>query len=201
MHIREAAVDAVVVEAQRFVIEAQEVQRGGVEVVAVGGVLGGFESKLVGAAIGGAAPDPTTGHPRGKRAGIVIAAFAYALRGRLAAKLSGANDEGAIEQAPRLQIRQQRSGSGIENGPPIAVIAHEILMAIPVRSHFLRRGVFRPAIDLHESRAALDEPTREDALAPKGADVFVFEVVELFRGLRLAPQIGGLGSAELQTRG
>ena len=57
MHIREAAGDAVVVEAEFLVVQAEQVQRGGVEVLAVGGILGGFEAEVVGAAIRGAALD------------------------------------------------------------------------------------------------------------------------------------------------
>ncbi len=97
MHIGEAAVDAVVVGAEFFVIEAEQVQGGGVQIVAVGGILGGFEAEVVGAAVGGAALNPATGHPGGEGTGIVIAAFA--LGSGLAAKLAGADHECAIEQA------------------------------------------------------------------------------------------------------
>ena len=80
MHIGEAALDAVVVEAEFFVVEAEQVQRGGVEVVAVGGVFGGLEAEFVGGAVSGAALDAAAGHPGGEGAGVVVAAFARPAR-------------------------------------------------------------------------------------------------------------------------
>ncbi len=97
--ICQAAVDAVVVEAQFLVIQPEQVQRGGVQVVAVGGILGGFEAEVVGAAVGGAAFDAAAREPCGECSGVVVAAFACALRGGLSAKLAGAEDERAVEQA------------------------------------------------------------------------------------------------------
>lgn len=99
MHIRQAALDAVVVVAELFVVEAEQMQRGGVKIVAVGGVFGGFEAEVVGGAVSSASLDATTGHPGGKGSGIVVTAFACALRGGLATKLGGADDECAFQQA------------------------------------------------------------------------------------------------------
>ena len=64
------------------------------------------------------------------------------------------------------------------------MVAHDVLVAVPVRADFLRRGVFRAAEDLHEAHAALDEPAGEQALAAERADVLVIELVELLRGRR-----------------
>jgi len=99
MHIRQPTLNAIVVEAQFFVIKAKQMQRGSVQVIAVGGVLGGFEAQVIGAAIGSAALDATASHPRGEGTRIVVASFACALRGGLAAKLTGANHKRAVEQA------------------------------------------------------------------------------------------------------
>ena len=99
MDIGESAIDTVVIEAEFFMIEAEQVKCRGVEVVAVNGLLGGFEAEVVGAAIGGATLDAAAGHPGRESSGVVVAAFADALRGRLASKLAGADDKCAIEQA------------------------------------------------------------------------------------------------------
>ena len=53
MHVGQPALDAVVVEGQALVVHAKEVERGGVEVVAVGRVLGGLEAQVVSGAIEG----------------------------------------------------------------------------------------------------------------------------------------------------
>ena len=47
MDIREAALDAVVVVAEAFVIEAQQMQHGGVEIIDGGHVLDGFPAEVV----------------------------------------------------------------------------------------------------------------------------------------------------------
>ena len=99
MHIRQAALNAVVIVAKLFVVETEQVQRGGVEVVAVARVFGGFEAEIIRGSVSGAALDATTGHPGGEGSRIVIATFARALCGGLAAKFGGADDERAFQQA------------------------------------------------------------------------------------------------------
>ena len=97
MHIRQPALDAVVVVAELFVIEAKEVERGSVQVVAVGGIFSGFETEIIGGAVSCATCDATASHPGGEGSGVVIATFA--LCGGLATKLGGADHERAFEQA------------------------------------------------------------------------------------------------------
>ena len=46
VHVGQAALDAVVVEGQALVVHGEQVQRGGVKVVAVSGMLGGLEAQL-----------------------------------------------------------------------------------------------------------------------------------------------------------
>ena len=61
--VREAAVGAVVTEGELLVVEAEEVQDGGVDVVALGEVrtVGGLEAPFVALAVGDAAFDPAAG--------------------------------------------------------------------------------------------------------------------------------------------
>ena len=99
MDIGESAINAVVVEAEFFVIETEQMQRGGVKIVAIGRVLCSFEPEVVGATIDGTTFDAAAGHPGGKSSRVVIAAFADTLSGGLTTKLAGADDECAIEQA------------------------------------------------------------------------------------------------------
>ena len=94
----EALLEAVVIEGELLVVNAEQVQRGGVEFVAVGDVFDGFEAKFVGAAVASAALDAAAGHPGGESTSIVVAAFACALRGGLAAEFGGADDERVFQQ-------------------------------------------------------------------------------------------------------
>jgi hypothetical protein len=58
MHVRQAAVDAVVAVGELGVVDAEEVQDGGVEVVAAGGILGGFVGPFVARAVASGKPPP-----------------------------------------------------------------------------------------------------------------------------------------------
>ena len=66
VHVGQAAVDAVVAEGQPGVVDAEQVQDGGVEVVAVGGVLDGLVRPLVAGAVGDAPLDAAAGQPGGE---------------------------------------------------------------------------------------------------------------------------------------
>ena len=94
----EALLEAVVIEGELLVVNAEQMQRGGVKFVAVGDVFDGFETKFVRAAVTSAALDAAAGHPSGKGSGVVVAAFACALRGGLAAEFGGADDERVFQQ-------------------------------------------------------------------------------------------------------
>src|ERR1700694_2704690 len=58
VHVRQAPVDAVVPEGQALVVDTQEVEDSGVQVVAVGLAPGGLVAEFVALAVGAAALDP-----------------------------------------------------------------------------------------------------------------------------------------------
>ena len=63
MHVRQAPLNAVVVEGQLPVIDPQQVQRGGVQVVRVCRIFCGLEPEGVAGAVAGAAPHSAAGKP------------------------------------------------------------------------------------------------------------------------------------------
>lgn len=69
--VGEAVVAAVVAVGEFFVIEAEEVEEGGVEVVDVDFVFDGFVAELVGGTMMHAGFDAAAGHPDGEAFGIV----------------------------------------------------------------------------------------------------------------------------------
>src|SRR5687767_14890924 len=96
--VGEAEVAAGVAVGEFLVVEAEEVENGRVQVVDMDGILGGFETELVGGAVDGAAFDAAAGEPNGKAVGIVIAAFgliaaAAEFDGGGAAEFAGEKDE------------------------------------------------------------------------------------------------------------
>ena len=91
------------------IVQAQQVQNGGVEIVHAYAILNGFESDVVGGAVNSAALSPAAGHPDTEAARAVVAArLAVALGDRQAPEFPAPHDQRGIQQAALLQILQER---------------------------------------------------------------------------------------------
>ena len=119
MHVREAEVAALVAEGEAFVVEAEEIEYCGVEVVGVDSVFSDVEAEVVGLAIDGAGLGAAAGHPHGVGVFVVVAAgggLGAVLIGTLAqggaAKFAAPDHEGFIQQAALLEVAHQR-GHGL----------------------------------------------------------------------------------------
>ena len=103
--VGDSAFDAVLVIDEAFVVQPQQVQGGGVEVIGIGGVPGGFPAQFISGTVADSATDSAAGHPGGEGARIVVAAQGpVALGGGLAPKLGGADHQSLIEQSARFQV-------------------------------------------------------------------------------------------------
>ena len=100
--IGEAVIAAVVREGQPGVVQAEQVEDGGVQVVHVHAVDCGAQADRVGRAVDGAPFDPAAGHPVAEAVRVVIAALA-AFRHRHAAELAAPDHERALEQPARFR--------------------------------------------------------------------------------------------------
>src|SRR5688572_15197665 len=98
MDVGQTTVDAVVAEDEFFVIDAKEVQDGGVDVVAIGRSGGGFVRPFVAFAEAHAAFDAAADEPVGKCEWIMVAAFG-ALSARHAAEFGSPQNNRVIEQS------------------------------------------------------------------------------------------------------
>ena len=72
MHIGQAEVSAAVAIGQAFVIETQQVQDRGVQVVDVDGVLGGHVAELIGVAVGETTFHAAAGEPHREASAVMI---------------------------------------------------------------------------------------------------------------------------------
>lgn len=97
MHVRQPAFGAVVVEAELFVVDTEEVEDGGVEVVDGGDVFDGFVAEFVGGAVAEGGFHARAHEKRGKPAGVVVTAAGAFLKSGHAAEFGGPNDEGVFE--------------------------------------------------------------------------------------------------------
>ena len=73
-------------------VQTEKMKDGGMEVVRCGNVLDGFESELVGAAIGCARLHACSRQPTGKAVRVVVAALSAHLKHRHAPELGSEND-------------------------------------------------------------------------------------------------------------
>ena len=99
--ISEAVVAAAVAVGETFVIDAKEVQDGGVEVVDVHFVFGNGGADVIRGPVGKAAFDAAAGEPGGVAGAVVAAAFG-AVHAGSPAEFGGPDDEGIIEHAAGL---------------------------------------------------------------------------------------------------
>src|SRR3954451_1145022 len=111
--VRQTVVPALEAVGQAFVVEAEQVEDGRLEVVDVDGVVADLVAEVVGAAVGGAGADAAAGHEEGEAVGVVVAAHCLAVGGAAlleggAAEFAAADDQGALEQAAVFQILDQR---------------------------------------------------------------------------------------------
>src|SRR5262249_43065207 len=108
MLVRQTSLDAIVIVRQPFVIDAEQMQDSGVEVVPVGAVLDGLPSNLISCPVSNAMLEAGAGQPHRKAVLIVIATLADDVGSRLrkgrASKLGGKKNQCVIEHATLPQI-------------------------------------------------------------------------------------------------
>ena len=110
--VGQAEVAAGVAVGEFFVVEAEELEHGGVEVVDVDTVLDGLESEFVGGAVDVSAFNAASGEPGGEAVVVVIAAVDFSCVGAGSGKFDGGGasefaatkDEGVFEHATLFEV-------------------------------------------------------------------------------------------------
>src|SRR5262245_7037477 len=97
VHVGQPEIAATVAVCEPFVVEAHEVQDGGVQIVDVRSVFDGRVAEFIGGAVDVAALHPAAGQPHREAEMMMVAASA--LRRRRAAELAAPEDERVVEQA------------------------------------------------------------------------------------------------------
>ena len=95
--VGEAAFEAVVVVGEAFVVEAEEVEDGGVEIVDGSDVFFRFPAECVGGAMGVAALDAGAGEPGGEAFGVMVAPASAFLESRHTAELGAPDDQSILK--------------------------------------------------------------------------------------------------------
>jgi len=136
--VSEAAIDAVLADGELLVIDAHEVEDGGVEVVDGDGVLGGVVAVVVGGAVVVTGPGAATAHPHCEAMGIVIAAVIAAAHLSVeefaaggAAELASAQDESVFQEAAGLEVTEEGCNRFVDRIGIAAVPLFEAGVLVP----------------------------------------------------------------------
>ena len=117
---------------QPFMVEAEQVEHGGVEVVNVDDILHGAEAKLVRGAVGVAAAGAASSEPAGETIMVVIAAIEGGIFGdRCAAEFTAPQDERALEQAALAEVGEECGKRLVPFAGEFAVRAGEAVVVVP----------------------------------------------------------------------
>ena len=199
----EPRVEALELEAELLVVDAHEVQDGGVQVADMAPVYDGFVAEFVGFTISSAAFDSGAGHEVGESFGIVIASIA-ALADRLAAELSAPDDEGFVEQTALLQVGKERGNWLVDLGAMDFQVFLDAIVGVPVL--LLMAAAL---IDLDEPNTSLDQAAGDETLAAKRSrterermlGLWVVQAVQLFGGSGLSSEIKRFRGGCLKLKG
>ena len=178
-------------------VQPQQVQQRRVQIVERDRLLHRLEAELVGRSNHLTAFDAGAGHQHGLRAGVVIAPDP-ALRDRHAPELRVHDDQRPVQQTARLEVGQQACHRPIRFGGVLRVIPLDVVVRVPGVGVLVADAAGK---DLHEPDAALDEPSRHQALAPERLAHGVVEAVERLRRLGLTRDVHRLRRASLHAIG
>ena len=209
--VGQAAVDAAGAEGELFVIDAEEVEDGGVDIVDFCGVVAveGFVAEVVAEAVGDAAADAAAGEPVSEAERVVVAAFA-ALGAGHAAEFGGPEDEGVVEETALFEVFDEGGGAVGEAACERAVVAFDVFVGVPVAAG---EAVVIAAPDLDEADPAFEETASGQAFAAEDVDFFgvvdvfgpfafvVADAVHFAGGGGFFGEVEGVGSGELHACG
>src|SRR5690348_15000589 len=178
---------------QFLVVEAEQVQDGGVQVVDVDLVLDRGIAELIGGTVYLPALDAAAGQPTTETARAVVAAFTV-LSGRRPAEFARPDDQRFLEQAAPLQVGQQPRDGLIRFAAMQRVVLDHVAVGVP--GFF---AVSAAGVNLYEAHAALDQSPGHQAAPAELLRQRLIEAIKPFRLLRLAAEIDRLRSAGLHA--
>ena len=132
-------------------IDPEQMQGSGVQIVTVSWLFGSFKSYSITASIAQTTSYSATGHPCGERARIVVSALLGALHKWLPTELAGADDQGRLKESSRFEVFEECRSSCIEDPSPLAVISDDIFVRIPVWPDGFLGCILCSTVDLNES--------------------------------------------------
>ena len=203
MDIGKAAFEAIVVIGQAFVIETEEVEDGGVEVVDGGDVFSGFVAEVVSGSVGVRGFDSGSHEPGGEAVGIVVSAGGTFLESGHAAKLGGPDDEGVFEETSAFHILEEGGTGLVENGAVFAVLCFDLFVSVPIADTFAP-GLVGTVEELDKANAFFEKTAGQDTVFGKAGFELVLSIIGpvfLEDTVGFGGKISDLGNAELHPGG
>ena len=197
MHIGQTEVASRVAIGELFVLNAELVKDGGVEVVDVDSVFDGVYAELIGGAIHETSFDTSASHEHGKTSMVVVPAslflvFVFADLGVWSpAKFTAPDDEGFVEKATVFQVVKESCGGFVTVGTKSAMAVIIVAVSVP--------GLFAvvQVVDLYEADAGFTEATSQEATLRKlGAPVAFMNVLGFLGNIEHIRSLGLHGVGE-----
>ena len=145
-------------------IDAEQVQHGGVQVMYRADAFDGMVAVFVGGTVGRSRLDPTARQPEAEAERIVVPAV-RALHERRPAEFTGKDYQGLVEQSPRLEVLQEPRYRLVDRERIAAVAEDQVRVLVPR----IRRIALASIAPVHhrqldKAHAALDQPPGGQAL-------------------------------------
>ncbi len=107
--VGEAEVAALGTEGELLVVESEQMQEGGLQIVDMDFVVGDGEAEFVRFTVSGSGADPGAGHENGKAVGVMVASEDLACGGpafaeRSAAEFTTPNNQGVVQESAAAQV-------------------------------------------------------------------------------------------------
>ena len=139
------------------VVDAKEVEHGGVEVVDLHFVFDSFVSPFISRAVGDSGFYAAAREPSGEAEGVVVAAVP-SLSERGSPEFAGPDDEGFFEEAEFFQVGDEGRNGLIDGFAVFVMTINEVAMLVPAITVSAGAGQF------DEANSALDEAASKKAL-------------------------------------
>ena len=180
--------------AEAAVVDAHEVENGGVEIVGADGVFYDIVSKVVGFAVGVTGLHAAPGHPDGEATGVVVSAVGgfveLTLAVRSSSEFSPADDEGVVKKAALLEVGDEAVDGVVDVAALVGKIIREVGVLVPAAVE-----------DLDGADAAFAHAAGEEAGVGKGPGLEGFGSVKVEDVLGFVLEIGQFGHAVLHAPG
>src|SRR5262245_37149185 len=127
----ELGVEALELEGQPLVVEADQMQERGVQVADVDAVLHGVEAEFVALAKRQTAFDAAAGQPHREGVGMMVTAVGAALDHRRATEFAAPNDERLIKESALLEVLNEGRASAVGIEAVLLDVFDEVAVLVP----------------------------------------------------------------------